>query len=505
MNNRSKSAAQYVRMSTDQQDLSIEMQKSSIEEFSKRAGLQIVESYEDAGRSGMTIRARDGMKRLVRDVTDPQCQFTTVLVYDVSRWGRFQDTDASAYWEYHCHLHGVRVVYVAEAFDQYSGPLGTVVKTLKRAMAAEYSRELAVKVRAGQHKVAAMGYSVGGQPAIGLVRQAITREGELRTILKPGERKAVQSDRIRLAPGSPEDVALLQRIFKLYAKTTISIAQLVIQLGSEGLVTNKGRPFTRRSLEGLFRCEAFIGNYVWAKRMNTPTGVKARPQSEQIRMEGALTPIISRDLWEEVQQKLSANAKPKRDPGEMISSLRSALAVKPDMTAADLAGLGCAPAQTYLKAFGGMEAAFAMAGRTNFEQVYGWSRQRSEQTKAMTRELQVSLSEAFRRSGLQNSCNHQSYVITLEGGIGVQLSLAWKRSFTKSPAWFVSRRRLSKSDWRLLILMSEAGGAEHLYLVPEDHRATFPMLIRTSSFGDIADFKLASMDEVPEKIKRGLV
>lgn len=77
-----------------------------------------------------------------------------MLVLDVSRWGRFQDIDEAAYYEYHCRKHGIAVEYVAEAFGRSASasPFDSILKQLKRAMAGEYSRELGVKARAGQSR-----------------------------------------------------------------------------------------------------------------------------------------------------------------------------------------------------------------------------------------------------------------------------------------------------------------------------------------------------------------
>jgi len=62
-----------------------------------------------------------------------------ILVYDVSRWGRFQDADESAYYEYRCRRAGIQVVYCAEQFENDGSPVSTIVKGVKRAMAGEYT------------------------------------------------------------------------------------------------------------------------------------------------------------------------------------------------------------------------------------------------------------------------------------------------------------------------------------------------------------------------------
>src|SRR5215469_13956427 len=135
-------AAAYVRMSTEHQQYSTSNQMDVIREYAKRRGLEIAKIYSDEGKSGLNIQGRDSLAQMIQDVQDKQADFTTILVYDVSRWGRFQDADESAYYEYICRKAGVSVHYCAEQFENDGSPVSTIVKGVKRAMAGEYSREL---------------------------------------------------------------------------------------------------------------------------------------------------------------------------------------------------------------------------------------------------------------------------------------------------------------------------------------------------------------------------
>src|SRR5512134_641004 len=150
-------AAEYVRMSTDHQQYSTENQAETIREYAQRHGLLIVRSYADEGKSGLRLEGRDQLQQLIADVESGAADFQVVLVYDVSRWGRFQDADESAYYEYICKRAGIAVHYCAEQFANDGSPVSTIVKGVKRAMAGEYSRELSVKVFAGQLASPAMG------------------------------------------------------------------------------------------------------------------------------------------------------------------------------------------------------------------------------------------------------------------------------------------------------------------------------------------------------------
>ena len=135
-------AAVYVRMSTEHQQYSTSNQMDTIREYAKKRGLQIVIEYSDEGKSGLNIKGRDSLTQMIRDVQEGKAQYVNILVYDVSRWGRFQDADESAYYEYICKRAGVAVHYCAEQFENDGSAMSTVMKSMKRTMAGEYSREL---------------------------------------------------------------------------------------------------------------------------------------------------------------------------------------------------------------------------------------------------------------------------------------------------------------------------------------------------------------------------
>src|SRR6185503_87021 len=91
--NQRVAAAEYVRMSTDHQQYSTANQSQAIREYAARHGFEIEKTYTDSGRSGLNIDGRDALKQLIEDVQRGETEFSTILVYDVSRWGRFQDAD----------------------------------------------------------------------------------------------------------------------------------------------------------------------------------------------------------------------------------------------------------------------------------------------------------------------------------------------------------------------------------------------------------------------------
>ncbi|MDN7797129.1 MULTISPECIES: recombinase family protein [Burkholderia cepacia complex] len=151
--------AQYTRMSTEHQRYSTENQAQFIAEFARTHGMEIVRSYQDDGKSGLNIEGRPGLRRLLEDIQSKKVDFVVVLVYDVSRWGRFPDPDEAAVYEQICKRNGVQVIYCAEQFGSDMSIGSTLLKGLKRSMAAEYSRELSNKVFAGARNLVQRGYS----------------------------------------------------------------------------------------------------------------------------------------------------------------------------------------------------------------------------------------------------------------------------------------------------------------------------------------------------------
>jgi DNA invertase Pin-like site-specific DNA recombinase len=160
-------AAQYVRMSTEHQQYSTQNQADKIQEYADKRGIEIIKTYADEGKSGLSIGGRAALQRLISDVETGIAEFNVILVYDVSRWGRFQDADESAYYEYICRRAGIQVADCAEQFENDGSPVSTIVKGVKRAMAGEYSRELSAKVFAGQCRLIELGFRQGGPAGYG--------------------------------------------------------------------------------------------------------------------------------------------------------------------------------------------------------------------------------------------------------------------------------------------------------------------------------------------------
>ncbi len=337
-----KSAAQYIRMSTDRQDLSPLLQREAIADFARAGGYEIARSYEDHGKSGVHIANRPALKRLLSDVQiNPPFKF--ILVYDVSRWGRFQDADAAAYYEFHCRLNDVQVVYVAESFDNEQTPASVLLKGMRRLMAAEYSRDLARKSRAGQGRVVSMGFQMGTLPSFGYRRLSVSADGRDRVELKRGQMKIALTDRIEWVLGPPQEIQLVKRIFDAYAKQGLEIEQIAGLVRAEGWRSDKYGVVTSQTVRTLLTNEAVIGNFVWGPGLKSKSIVPAA----QTRCDGSVPSIVDVPTWTLVQKRMEddrelelgrykhplPHARPTAIPAEKGRGLRHSAAIETTETA----------------------------------------------------------------------------------------------------------------------------------------------------------------------------
>jgi DNA invertase Pin-like site-specific DNA recombinase len=235
-------AAQYLRMSTEQQQYSLMNQAAAIASYAERNGFVIVKSYEDAGRSGLSLRERPGLRALLEDVMHRDIQYTAILVYDVSRWGRFQDTDEAATYEFLCKTAGAPVCYCAEQFSNDQSVASSLMKALKRTMAAEFSRELGVKSYEGEKRLAQLGFKMGGAPGFGLRRLLLSRTGKRIRLLRRGEHKSVTNERVILVPGPVHEVKVVRLIYKLLLQG-MRPASITRELNRREIKNQQGRPW----------------------------------------------------------------------------------------------------------------------------------------------------------------------------------------------------------------------------------------------------------------------
>lgn len=318
-----RKAAMYVRMSTDHQRYSTENQEHAILEYASHRNIEIISTYADAGKSGLNIGGREALQRLISDVETGVAQFSIILVLDVTRWGRFQDADESAYYEYICRRAGIDVQYVAEQFENDGSPVSTIVKGVKRAMAGEYSRELSAKVFAGQCRLIEKGFRQGGPAGYGLRRMLIDEQGNEKGTLKRGEHKSLQTDRVVLVPGPHHEIEMVRWIYQCFVDQQMNEKEISDQLNAQGVLTDWDRSWSRATVHQVLTNEKYIGNNIFNR---TSCKLKQRRVINEremwVRADGVFEGIVEPRYFY-TAQGIIAERNRRFSNDEMLTKLRS--------------------------------------------------------------------------------------------------------------------------------------------------------------------------------------
>jgi DNA invertase Pin-like site-specific DNA recombinase len=320
-----QAVAQYVRMSTEHQQYSTENQSLAILQYAHANEMEIVRTYSDHGKSGLTLTGRAGLQQLLEDVERGDIDFTAVVVYDVSRWGRFQNPDQGASYEYALTAAGILVHYCAEQFKNDGSLSSALLKTVKRGMAGEYSRELSVKVWAGQRRLIELGFRQGGSAGYGLRRHLVDQDRKFKQVLQLGDRKSLQTDRVILVPGPEEEIQTVRDIYQWFNHDGKNERDIADRLNSQGVVWEPDRPWTRRIIHQILINHKYIGTNVFNRRSyRLKLKRVTNPPQAWIYKAEAFTPLISLDEFERAQSIICARHVTFSDE-QLLSSLRSLL------------------------------------------------------------------------------------------------------------------------------------------------------------------------------------
>lgn len=355
-------AAQYLRMSRDAQQLSIGLQTAANAAYAREAGYEIVRTYADPGRSGVTLARRPGLKRLLADVVAGPVDFEVILVFDVSRWGRFQDPDEAAHYEFICRSAGLRIEYTTEVFANDGGLPSALVKQLKRLMAAEFSRDLSEKIRRVHVHLHDRGLFSGGSVPYGFERQQVGPDGRPQKRLAPAERKSFAASRVVLVPGPAEEVAIVRRVFREFVGRGRSTAEIARRLGRDGVTCRSGRPWTVGHLRKVLANELYAGTLVLGRERFTLTGRQAVAAGAWRRKRGAVPAIVPHGIWKAAQACLAMGHTAHVSDATLIAELQALHRRRHRVSAALIAQGRGFPVGLYRARFGSLTEAYVRAG-----------------------------------------------------------------------------------------------------------------------------------------------
>jgi DNA invertase Pin-like site-specific DNA recombinase len=499
-------AAEYVRMSTEHQQYSTENQRDAIQRYAEQHGMVIVKTYTDAGKSGLRIKNRDALKQLINDVETNQADYSVVLVYDVSRWGRFQDADESAYYEYICRRAKIDVHYCAEQFENDGSPISTIVKGLKRAMAGEYSRELSTKVFTAQCRLIKLGFRPGGSPGYGLRRMLRDATGKVKGILDRGEHKSIATDRVILVPGPKEEIEIILWMYHAFIEENISESQLARILNQRGILNSLGRPWNQTAVHRVLTSEKYIGNNVYnrasfrlkKRRMtNTP--------DMWIRSNGAFNSVVPIDLFLRAQAIIRERNRTLTDD-DLLQLLRGLLARKGYLSQHlinDTEGMPCG--LVYRKRFGSLIRAYTLIGYPNGRNCQPIDT--GQQLRLTRFKVVADIIESIRRKGGAVHTDSETDLLTVNGEFTVSIVIArCKRRKSGAFRWLIRLDAGLKPDITLAVRM-DAGNTDPLdyYLLPSQEVSFEKLWLAEDNAGNLDTYRFSTLDIFSEMAHRARI
>ncbi len=302
-----RAIAYYRHSAEDKQENSVPIQREHARKFATEHGIEIIHEEADEGKTGL-LADRPGFTNLFQEwilnAASPSFQY--VLVHDVSRWGRFQDQDEAAYYEFRCKQQGKKVIYISRGFPKEEEQLITHLQTsIERYMAAEYSRQLSHKVFHGCVKVSEQGYSAGGMPCYGMGRLLLDAQKKPIRILQKGEHKQIANERVTFVPLNDHTTKAVYDIFAMFVQENLSLSEIERILNERGVLPACGGLWNRDKLVRILMNETYTGARIYNKTWNRlKQGKRDNPRSEWVVCRDAFPPIVDRAIFDKAQEKL---------------------------------------------------------------------------------------------------------------------------------------------------------------------------------------------------------
>jgi len=274
-----KTAAAYVRVSTERQDeYSLDSQLKLIRDYSAAHDMDVPQEFvfvED-GVSGRSAKKRPSFQRMIALAKDKAHPFDVILVWKYSRFARNQEE--SIVYKSMLSKLGVDVISISEPLDD--SPFGSLIERIIEWMDEFYSIRLSGEVKRGMAEkvsraeivtVPSFGYDVQGKTYV----------------------PNAQADTVR-------------RIFADYlsGKGLVTIAQ---ELNAAGVRTRRGSPPSNRWIRYILRNPVYIGKIRWSKDGKIDY-VHGEESDSALLIDGGFEPIIDADTFAAVQQKLERRA-----------------------------------------------------------------------------------------------------------------------------------------------------------------------------------------------------
>lgn len=281
-----KKTVTYMRYSTHNQDdgFSIEYQRSEMKEYADKQRLYIDDEYIDEAKTGTKVAGRDGFYNLIRAVKDGYIQ--AIIVYKLSCL--FRNVQESQYYRELFRKHNVKLLSVTQIIDEETSA-GRMTTNILSVVDQYQSEITSDHVKSSMREMARQGYYTGGLVIYGYELDSIPHGKKVRKRFIPNDTEA----------------EIVNKAFELYAKGH-EVGYIRRYINNEmGARTRRGGTLYIQLIHKMLKNDFYIG-----VRRFTTEGY------DEMVIEDAHPAIISRSLWEDVQDRLEnrPKIKPRKHP-----------------------------------------------------------------------------------------------------------------------------------------------------------------------------------------------
>ena len=283
--------ALYLRLSRDDESygdsVSIETQRTILQQYAKEHGLHVVGEYVDDGWSGTNFE-RPNFQRMMDDVDAGKVN--CIVTKDLSRFGR-EHVMMDYYLEFLFPEKRVRYIAIAENEDTEKGLSDFV--PFKNLFNEWFAKDTSRKVKAAFKAKFAVGERIGAYAPIGYRKHPKIKN------------KLIIDEETRW---------IVERIFDLavHGRGAASITRI-----------EKSYAWTIAQVKSILKDETYIGHTIHYRETNISFKNKRRirkPQSDWVRVENTQEPIISEQVFNQVQEQIASRRRKCKDGTTQIFS-----------------------------------------------------------------------------------------------------------------------------------------------------------------------------------------
>lgn len=497
--------AQYLRMSTDHQKYSLDNQAQFIQKYANDHNMEIIHSYDDSGKSGVTTGGRNAFLKLIDDITKKIIIIDTILVYDISRFGRFPSMDQFGYYTHLLQMNNVNIIYCANPVSEVDSDIADIQLFFGRKEASTHSKNLSQKVFLGQINLIKKGFHQGGLAGYGLRRMLVDENLNHKGILSHKEWKSIQTDRVILIPGPENEINIVKEIYFMFICEGKPERVIFSELNRRGVFAENNLKWTKGKVHQVLTNEKYIGHSVYNK---TSFKLKRKyvknPEQDWIRCDNAYEPIVSLEQFAQAQNIIQNRSKFLSDD-DLLYKLRNLLKVRGKLSGIIIDEDDDTPSSSvYSSRFGGLIRAYQLIDYKpshdyKYLKLNVLLREKYSQTI-------ISLVESITKQGCYVDYDEETKLFTINDELKICLIIARCKCHSARKRWTIRLERKYAYDICITIRLDISNtNTKDYYIFPAIEFIEEQLTFKEVNFYQLDFYRYDSLEKFLELLRRKLI